>query len=377
MKLTNIQKAKNIFITFLVCTAVAISILSQMFNIFAFRALTYVAWGLLIIVSLLYIEKGIGFGNFLKFSLIPTMIFILYCLLLSIVNKQFLNNPYIIGLVIVFACSYIGTFLKKINLNLKPVIFTYFCFSLIYAIFVNIQYFPSLNEWFSSYSYKFSLKNSASQIWGSSIIIAYYFLFKKTENKFFKISFVICCLYLVLVIFLSQCKTVITALLICSIINFIKYSRHKVFYGLAIFIMCAFLSRIDLVNDAIEHFLQLDKFQTLDLNNISSNRLALWGDALVAITKSPFIGNGDYYVDNLYIMAIASSGIIGSALIFLVWGKRIFNNFVNKNSTPYSNLLITLTIFYIVESIFEGMPPFGPGTCCFMFWVLSSYLENI
>lgn len=34
-------------------------------------------------------------------------------------------------------------------------------------------------------------------------------------------------------------------------------------------------------------------------------------------------------------------------------------------------MLTCFVIFYLVESMLEGQPPFGPGVSSFMFWMLS------
>ena len=36
-----------------------------------------------------------------------------------------------------------------------------------------------------------------------------------------------------------------------------------------------------------------------------------------------------------------------------------------------------LTMFYFIESVLEGYPPFGPGVSSFMFWFLSvTFVDN-
>lgn len=34
-------------------------------------------------------------------------------------------------------------------------------------------------------------------------------------------------------------------------------------------------------------------------------------------------------------------------------------------------MLTSFVIFYFIESLLEGQPPFGPGVSSFMFWMLS------
>ena len=81
-------------------------------------------------------------------------------------------------------------------------------------------------------------------------------------------------------------------------------------------------------------------------------------------------------MDLSYLLILAESGIIGFLLIENIWIRRIGGNFIHSiTSFSKRHFLDSLTIFYIVESILEGYPPFGPSSSSFLFWLLASYAD--
>ena len=64
-------------------------------------------------------------------------------------------------------------------------------------------------------------------------------------------------------------------------------------------------------------------------------------------------------------------GLTGFVLVELIWGSRVYINF-KQNKGFIKDFLFCVTVFYLVESVLEGYPPFGPGVSSFMFWFLSA-----
>ena len=186
------------------------------------------------------------------------------------------------------------------------------------------------------------------------------------------------CIYLLLVLWLSQCRTAILAIVLIVLYNFIFNAKHKFIYILfftAIVILC-------LCNKTISTFLEkalgLNNYIGADLDKFSSGRLSLYKQALNIFMQSPIIGVGQYYVDCSYLSILCESGIIGFILIEGIWGYRVILNFRYgiKNKDRYGHLMISLTIFYLIESLLEAFPPFGPGVASFMFWTICSIMEQ-
>jgi len=80
----------------------------------------------------------------------------------------------------------------------------------------------------------------------------------------------------------------------------------------------------------------------------------------------------------MYLSIITAIGIIGATPAILMLVYIFKNNFSRRyingdHEVNLNNLIQMLTVFEIVESIFEGFQPFGPSTVTFIFWILSGY----
>ena len=127
----------------------------------------------------------------------------------------------------------------------------------------------------------------------------------------------------------------------------------------------------------IDQALLLTKNAGADINTFSSGRLDGWDRALATFAKSPFFGCGRYYVDCSYISVLAEIGILGFVLVESVWITRAVSNFKAGSGLNSDAFLMCLTMFYFIESVLEGYPPFGPGVSSFMFWFLSvTFVDN-
>lgn len=72
------------------------------------------------------------------------------------------------------------------------------------------------------------------------------------------------------------------------------------------------------------------------------------------------------------ISILAESGIIGFLLIEIVWCSQLVRSliFASKNKNMFGYFVVSITVFYIMESFGEANPPFGPGAAVFMYWLM-------
>ena len=263
---------------------------------------------------------------------------------------------------------------NRISLRIiENVIKTYIIFSVALALYINITYFNSYNSWLSLHEYVFMDKNSAAQIWCTAVLLCFYLI--KYENKRSGIIWWIIAIYIVIVCGLSQCRTAILGLLICLLVYVIGYQKK---YKFIIVLFISIVISILLLNTKSREFiyqaLRLNLYSTFDFNTITSDRGIAINRALEYIKQHPFIGTGKYYADCSYISILAESGLFGFLIIESIWVHRIYLNIRCSKEDRYNNfnvIVIMFTLFYIIESIFEGYPPFGPGVSSFMFWFLS------
>lgn len=336
-----------------------------------FRPLMYAAW----IITLGYYVVGnirqIVFPKFASLYTFSFVLFIVLCILASLIGQNHLNGNYLHIMTIPLLVTIVGGFFgcNASHEEIQKVLKTYLLCALLYAIWVNITYFASYSNWLKQTMYAFVQKNSAAQIWAVGTLIALLLLdYKnKIENTFGYIA----ALYLVIICGISQCRTALLALtaVLCGYI--LLKSKHRFRWICILAAVCVALWNIPVTRKFIDQALFLTKYAGADLNTFSSGRLDLWKGALTTFASYPVFGSGKYYVDCSYICVLAEAGIIGFILIETIWVARAIRNFKNKNGCA-KEFLFCATIFYVVESLLEGYPPFGPGVSSFMFWFLSA-----
>lgn len=370
---------KDIIAKYLLQLTIVVTIFSQMEAFSAiFRPLMYAFWLLLLGYSLAVNKGKICISSFTASFLFCYGLFALFCLLQAWLNPDYAVASYLNIMLIPLMVSIVSNLLnQKLSKDYIVLICkTYVVCALIFAAYINITFFASYQAWLASKQYLFASKNSAAQIWCTAILIIYYVILPVARRKYLWYA---SAFYLLVLCGLSQCRTAILGLACVLIFNILMYSKHKVKWLLLLCFGLGGLLFLSETRQFISQAFLLEKYAGADLNTMSSGRLGLYAQALDRFIESPILGVGRYYVDCSYIYILAESGIIGFLLIEFIWFKRIVLNLKHKYSSyarPY--ILTSFVIFYFIESLLEGQPPFGPGVSSFMFWMLSElfYVRN-
>ena len=335
----------------------------------------YFCWISLILKSALTRSKKIPISDFTRIFILTYVVFLLLQIIELLMDPYRLLANYTYVLAIPLLISIVADCYSEISEEqIQNCIKIYIMGALLYAVWVHLTFFPSYSTWLRSMTYAFSSKNSAAQIWSTAVLMILFYI--DYHSKYQRVVGAIAAIYFLFVIGISQCRTALLAILAGVIIYVLFRSKRKVlFVILFIFAgIAAWNNRY--IHTFLEQALFLNKYAGADMNTISSGRLYYWETALGKFVKNPIIGVGKYYVDCSYISVLTESGIVGFILIEVVWLKRVISNLTYKGSIRRKNLLICLTVFYIVESLLEGNPPFGPGVSAFMFWFLSQIFSN-
>ena len=364
--------SEDIIAKYLLQFTISITIFSQISSItIIFRPLMYLCW-LVLFIYLISIKKGkIKISSFSASFLFCYGIFVLLCLVNPWLNPNYEFASYLQIMAIPLLVSLVSDLLyKKISKNyIVSICKTYVICALVFAFYINVTFFSSYQIWLASNQYLFEAKNSAAQIWCSAVLIIYYVILPVAKKNYL---WYISVLYLLILCCLSQCRTAILGLVCVLVFNILMHSKCKVkWLVLLCFCLCGMFFFSGTRQFISQAFL-LEKYAGADLNTMSSGRLFLYAKALDFFIESPFLGVGRYYVDCSYLYILAESGIIGFLLVEFIWVKRIILNLKHKYSAyarPY--MLTSFVIFYLIESLLEGQPPFGPGVSSFMFWMLS------
>ena len=106
-----------------------------------------------------------------------------------------------------------------------------------------------------------------------------------------------------------------------------------------------------------------------NLNDVSSGRVVLISNCLKGISENFWFGNGVRYMDCMPIIMLYQYGFWGAMFVF---SFLFFIGYYVSRCTDRSpaNLIAFLLFWcFMINSLFEAQPPFGPGIKCFLLWV--------
>ncbi len=355
-----------------------ISIISQIEPLMAvMRPVMFAFWGFVIFSFGILNYHDIKISEFSLIFIFIYVLYLIYCVLKSFYDPTYLNSNFLMVLLPPLLITLVGDFYKPIvsYSNIKYLMSVFVFSALAYAVYVQFTYFTSLSSWISNMEYAFVSKNSAAQIWGCAVIMIMTLL--RFKNKYIQAGFYVIAAYLVFLCLLSQCRTAILGMGIAYMWYMVKNKKNRLSLLVItlIFILIA-LFNWDFISNYLYKALFLGAQDNLDANRLSSGRLEYYQEAFQQFMDNPLLGVGSYYVDNHYLCVLTESGILGFILIEIIWAIRIMLNLRYQGDNNIQLFLMSITLFYFVESMFEAFPPFGPGVCSVAFWLLSQLLQK-
>ena len=358
--------------------AVASSVLSQIREIESFfRPLMFALWISVIVFCCVRQKIRITASRFARNYMIAFLVFCLFCAICSLKNSDYLSANYLrvfaVPLIVTIAAENSSTQDKDIDKEkLLRVVSIYCFFALILALWAHVSFFSSYSRWLSTQVYLYSSKNSAGQIWISAVIILLFYC--NYRSNWQKIVSYAVCVYLLVMTGIAQCRTAIFAFSVALAVYALIRAKKKFAWIVFLGSFSVAVWYIPATRQFINQALLLTKYAGTDFNTFSSGRVVLWKRAIDTFSESPIIGVGKYYVDSSYLSILAETGIVGFIIIEFIWLTKQISCFSYHGEQKERALLFLLTIFYIVESLLEGFPPFGPGVSSFMYWLLSAYI---
>ena len=94
------------------------------------------------------------------------------------------------------------------------------------------------------------------------------------------------------------------------------------------------------------------------------------------ISGNWFTGIGPTYFECFPLSAILQFGLPGGILIILISLQPLLVSFSRRNRSLNWNLLFLISLGYVVNGLFEGLTPLGPGVKCYYMWLLYGMLIN-
>lgn len=354
--------------------AVACSIVSQVFIALEIgnSDLLKLSWFIPFVFYLLSNAKQF-FDRILIPYYIFVLIFVFYCLCCeAVTNVSYIGaDTYNICIsIFILSVSYCyGMHVQSFKRSFNNLAFFFFVASLIYGISVYVKYLVGADMFSTVYAY--GDKNSAAQIFLSACIILFT-LFRPSNfaQKIVAYSLIVILLYVMFV--LKSRATLLGFFFVLGYFTFV-YKNKKVRYVffLSIIAMCIYiLSNPSFYRTLVEGILFANRDST-DLNSLSSGRVEQLETCVDLFVSSPIIGIGNKYFDCFPIIILTQYGIMGAIIVFVFIANRI-KECVYKldlnNQLDLCAFLLMMT--YMLNSLFEAQPPFGPGVKCFPLWMI-------
>lgn len=334
------------------------------------RPVMYLSWIVVIGYGLIKNGLKIHFSKFLQVYVGAYFIWVIICIILTLFGSNHLNGNYVRIMEIPLLITVVAELMTNIDQdNVLKLCKVYVIAAVIFALWVNLKYFSSYKEWISSAIYTYAQKNSAAQIWSSAVLLVVFYLKPKSiKDKIFWYSIAG---YLVVVSALSQCRTAILAMTFSVFVYVLVHSKYKLRIFLTTCVLFFIVVRIPFINQFIDKVFFISKYAGTDLNTMSSGRLDHWARSMNIFWDNMLFGCGKWYVDCSYLLVLAECGIVGFILIEVIWITRICTVVTsNNNFAGLKKVVLCMVVFYVIESLLEGFPPFGPGVSSFLFWLL-------
>lgn len=373
----NFYKKHNL--TFLLQIVIFISVISQIAELaYIMKPLVYIGWISFIAIALFCNKCQIRKSNYLMLYTLGYCLYFIYCMILSVFGYEHYKSNFlrlmIIPLVVLVAVNTIYT--DKVYVSYEKLVGSYIAATLIFAIYIFFKYFRSYGQWQGSDYYLFTQKNSAGQILAVAVILNFFVFHFNRIGKVINLLLYAFDVFFVLLILLSHCRTALLALVFVLVVNCLINKKYRLFCLVVVFSILIIYLRIPDFKDFVDRSIMIGKYAKKDLDSFSSGRITLWSEALEVFLVNPIVGVGNFYVDCLYLQLLAESGVVGFTIIGVLWIVRAVENISCGKINKYGMLIVSLTFFYLIESIFEAYPPFGPGVSSFMFWLSGEYIHE-
>lgn len=372
------EKRGLISITGVVCvTTIITTVLTQVPAISSyFRPVMYVMWILALLLGLINNRAKIPSHPFLL--LFATAVIILWIEYLF--NMSTHGDSYIIQIIPLPLLCYVVGILYARRLDRRTThncLIALFITSFLMFSYIFLAYIGNFNTWLNANYYIYEQKNSAAQIIGCTIIITAFLI--NPSHKWLNIGKTFTLVFLFLVIIAMQCRSALIALIVTAAIYYIAVLRGKKRLAVSVVSIIALLVvfNSDVLSKYVLKAFVFNERQTRNLDYFTSGRLTYFRQAWELFKVHPIVGTGHNRVDNLYLCILSDVGLVGFIPILILWVTRIIRNIslFYKDKNPFSACVLCLTVFYFCESFAEAYPPFGPGVCAFMFWIICAFVD--
>lgn len=368
------SKNKNVIILSIICVLSNISYYPIMVRNGLGRQIAIAVW-ILLGIYLLINRSPVNTSNTFIVYMTMCVLFCINTIVVGFVNdvdayQNHFFQPVLIASVVFFMANMLGNDIDKEGI--KKICIVYFYSMAVISIPLFFIYLRGTDLSSSVYEYRYG-KNEVSVLLLCALIIAC-FVFKPKTKIQQLIRIVAAVFFLIDITFLRARSVFLgVGLLICVLI----FYKHNVSKKLRYF------SIVSVIIVSIYFYFHSEIYYTFlnriiyagrdasNINELSSGRSETIATGIASFIENTIFGVGKRKtLDCFYVSILANYGLLGipviiMALIPFIWG--IINL---KNHNDIDLCFFTITSSIIIISIVEELAPFGPGTRCYILWLL-------
>ena len=353
--------------------------------------ITYIAWGLAA-VFVIYGEKIFVLTNYMKLFIITYGGFFIIQMLVVLSGRNTAISTFVklvpMSAMIYYIFFYIGCRDEELIWCILNVYRIMMFILAIYIIITRVN--GNVSTWMNSEVYLMtgsSHKNTLGQLLGCGFLE--FWINYQCENRKKIVIKLAGTILLIVPLLYVQSRSALIALGICLIYAILVGDKlqHKIIKMSLIALIFFVIFNSEIVLDIVKQAFLINKYSNasgINIATFSSGRTQYWKDAIDIFQKYFCFGVGDYYVDNFYLAVLTQSGIFGGLCLFGLITNRMYLNFRAFYGKPQNKRkdylleknVVVISVFYIIMSIFECFPPFGPGVASMLFWMLSGAVDG-
>lgn len=218
-------------------------------------------------------------------------------------------------------------------------------------------------------------KNSVGQILSTAATILMIGISSKKEkgNTLIRIGL---SAFLIIILFLMRSRACILCFAASVIIILLsRYTNKKVkrwIWAAVIGVLIVLLVNPNFRTILFTNILFANRDAT-SLDALTSGRISIYSQFASIMKDHELMGNGARYYESFYLSVIVQ---FGYPIGLYLWGYVFYMLHLIRKSQKYVGygwLLVIISISYSLNGIFEGLPPFGPGTKNFLLWLLFGF----
>lgn len=345
------------------------------------RVLASAIW-IFLAITLFY--RGVSFASnsLLHTHLFLYLLFTLNTAITGLVNEvNAFNNHFFrvvtLSVIILIVALRYGVDFK--NGDLKKICIWYYFATSIMAIPLFVFYLRSIDLNSSFYNYVFG-KNEIAVMLLCSLIVG--FVLYEPNNMLKRMFKIVSIFFLLVDILYLRCRS--SFLGVVFLFGTLSVYSNKMTQRLRVSVLLFLLgvTIYFLVNpDSFEFFLNQIIYagrDSSDVSSLSSGRDLQVKEGVDTFWSSPIFGYGrGPSLDCFYVAALVSYGLLAwplivMALLPVIWSCK---NLKNGKKEDICFFIITVSMFFI--SLFEEQAPFGPGSRCYILWLMWGILLQI